>query len=99
MHIGFSMYISTCVYKYEYDLLLFHYVACESGVINCSRGSRCKVNQTSHMPYCEASCDLDNGGCAKDEVCSLLQPLTCTNAPCPSRVICTGKTVVRDITT
>ena len=57
--------------------------------LNCPRGTHCKVDETVHQAYCEASCDLNNGGCADDEVCSLLQPVTCEDAPCPSDVQCT----------
>ena len=64
---------------------------CDNININCSRGSHCKIDETVHQAYCEASCDLNNGGCADDEVCSLLQPVTCEDAPCPFDVQCTGE--------
>ena len=66
---------------------VFHYVACDNITINCPRGSQCKVDETVHQAYCEPSCDLDNGGCADNEVCTLQQQ-TCTNGPCPSVVQC-----------
>ena len=65
------------------------YTGCDNININCSRGTHCKVDETVHQAYCEASCDLNNGGCADDEVCSLLQPVTCEDVPCPSDVQCT----------
>ena len=73
--------------------LLIHtcttYIGCENITINCSRGAQCKVDEMVHQAYCESSCDLNNGGCGDDEVCSLLQPVTCEDAPCPSEVQCT----------
>ena len=44
-------------------------------------------------------CDLDNGGCAADEVCSLLQPQVCTGFPCLPVVQCTGNSLKCDIVT
>ena len=76
-------YVSTCI------ITLCFTIACDNIPINCPRGSQCKVDETVHQAYCEASCDLDNGGCADDEVCSLQQQQqTCTNAPCPTVVQC-----------
>ena len=76
----------------DHLLPLRTYVGCENITINCPRGSQCKVDETVHQAYCEESCDLDNGGCADDEVCTLLDPVTCLNPPCPSRILCTGMT-------
>ena len=67
---------------------------CENITINCPRGSQCKVGETDHQAYCEPSCDLDNGGCADNEVCSLQQQQqqqqNCTSGPCPPVVQCLG---------
>ena len=71
---------------------------CDNIDINCSRGSQCKVDETVHQAYCEASCDLDNGGCADNEVCSLQQKQNCTSAPCPPVVQCLGKWLTKDST-
>jgi len=65
------------------------YVVCGNITIDCTRGSQCKVDQTVHEAYCEPSCDLDNGGCADDEVCSL-QQVACVSPPCPPVVQCKG---------
>ena len=75
---------------YKFNILL----ACES-IINCSRGSQCKVDETVHQAYCEPSCDLNNGGCADNEVCSLQQQHNCTGGPCPPVVQCLGEYVAR----
>ena len=64
---------------------------CDNITINCPRGTHCKVDETVHQAYCEGSCNLNNGGCSDNEVCSLLQPVTCEDAPCPSVVQCTGE--------
>ena len=65
------------------------FTGCENITINCSRGSQCKVDETVHQAYCEPSCDLDNGGCADDRVCS--QQVTCESYPCPPAVQCLSK--------
>ena len=74
-------------------------IACDNITINCPRGSQCKVDETVHQAYCEASCDLNNGGCADDEVCSLQQQQNCTNGPCPSIVECLSELLVTPILT
>ena len=66
-------------------------IGCENIAINCTRGSQCKVDETVHQAYCEPSCDLDNGGCADNEVCSLQQQRTCTSGPCPPVVKCSSE--------
>ena len=65
------------------------YIGCDNITINCSRWEQCKVDETIHQAYCEPSCDLNNGGCGDDEVCSLRQE-TCQSPPCPSNVQCKG---------
>ena len=64
------------------------FIACEGAV--CPTGSQCKVNQTLRQVYCESSCDLDNGGCADDRICSL-QQVACESYPCPPAVQCLSK--------
>ena len=86
----YATYVSLCLYRIIGMSLCFFTLACDNITINCPRGSQCKVDETVHQAYCEASCDLDNGGCADDEVCSVLEPVTCINPPCPSRILCTG---------
>ena len=73
-----------------------YYTGCENITINCSRGSQCKVDETTHQAYCEASCDLDNGGCAADEVCFLLQE-SCISDLCPPVAQCLSKLMVTSI--
>ena len=79
----------------KYYVRMFLNIACDNITINCPRGSQCKVDETVHQAYCEASCDLDNGGCADDEVCSVLELATCINPPCPSRILCTRMLLLR----
>ena len=71
-------------------MLCIQFVGCEHIAINCTRGSQCKVDEAVHQAYCEPSCDLDNGGCADNEVCSLQQQ-TCTSGPCPPVVKCSSE--------
>ena len=55
------------------------YAACDGA--KCPRGSQCKINQITQQSYCEASCDLYNGGCAKNQKCTLRRK-TCKNILC-----------------
>ena len=55
--------------------------------LECSAGSRCKVNKETGMPFCEKSCEYDNGGCAAREICRLRQ-LNCLVPPCPPLIDC-----------
>ncbi len=55
--------------------------------IDCMRGSVCKVDPGTNQPFCEPSCDLANGGCAKDEFCQL-NIVQCFTTPCPPEVEC-----------
>ena len=43
--------------------------------------SKGKVDEVIHEAYCEASCNLDNGGSDDDEICLLLQE-SCICDPC-----------------
>ena len=54
---------------------------------SCPTGSQCEVFEPSSEAYCEASCDLNNGGCASNQKCSL-QNVQCVRAPCPPVVQC-----------
>ena len=57
---------------------------------DCEKGSQCKVYGPygpTGQPYCEPSCDLDNGGCPADQICSL-HNVKCAQDPCPPVVKC-----------
>ena len=56
----------------------------------CPTGSQCEVFKPTGKAYCMPSCDLDNGGCPDDEVCSL-QYLRCLNPPCLPQVKCSPR--------
>ena len=56
----------------------------------CPTGSVCEVFVGPPFgvePFCNPSCDLDNGGCPKDKKCRLNQ-VFCIRAPCPPVVEC-----------
>ena len=55
--------------------------------MNCRKGTQCKLHEPTGRPYCEPSCDIDNGGCPDNQTCSL-QSVTCIQAPCPPKVQC-----------
>ena len=59
-------------------------------ITDCPRGSQCKIHEPTGEPFCEPSCDLDNGGCADNETCSL-RNVTCARAPCPPVVECSSE--------
>lgn len=63
----------------------FNLIACEK--MNCRKGSQCKMHEPTGQPYCEPSCDLDNGGCRANQTCSL-RNVMCVRAPCPPMVQC-----------
>ncbi|XP_064398528.1 protein Skeletor, isoforms B/C-like [Halichondria panicea] len=43
----------------------------------------------SDAAFCRPSCELENGGCAEDEVCSLVEQTNClADGPCPPTVQC-----------
>ena len=56
--------------------------------VDCPPNSNtCKVDG-SGTPYCEPSCSLNNGGCLKNETCSL-EPVQCVQPPCRRAIKCT----------
>ena len=55
--------------------------------VDCQPGSTCKVYQPTGEAFCEPSCDINNGGCAADQICQLNQ-VQCVRAPCPPVVEC-----------
>lgn len=63
----------------------FDSTACKD--VSCKKGSWCRVYEPTGQPYCEPSCDLNNGGCPADQTCSL-RNVTCTQAPCLPVVEC-----------
>ena len=44
------------------------------------RGSVCKVDDYG-FPYCESSCDIENGGCGPNQICTLV-PRNCEPIHC-----------------
>ena len=74
-------------------LIILSLTGCDNININCPRGTHCKVDETVHQAYCEASCDLDNGGCDDNEVCFLLQE-SCISDPCSLVAQCLSKLIV-----
>lgn len=61
------------------------HTACEGAA--CPRGSQCKINQATRQSYCEASCDLNNGGCDSNQECILVHKkckgVLCNDLPVP----------------
>ncbi len=60
--------------------------SCDTKV--CPLGSSCKINEPTGEAFCAPSCSIDNGGCPRDQSCSL-QVVSCIRAPCPPVVQCT----------
>ncbi|XP_064398937.1 neurogenic locus notch homolog protein 3-like [Halichondria panicea] len=63
--------------------------------LNCPSYTTCEMtpgigpnSSISMFPFCLPSCELDNGGCAEDEVCSLVEQLCPSDGPCPTTVQC-----------
>ena len=70
---------------------LFIYTHCTDidpcTLVDCQPNSVCKVDPGTGTPFCEPSCDLANGGCRDDQLCTLNQVL-CVTTPCPPEIIC-----------
>ena len=56
-------------------------------LLDCPSHAQCKVFTPTNMAYCDPSCDVDNGGCKKEETCQLNE-VECVTAPCPRVVEC-----------
>lgn len=54
----------------------------------CPSGSICKI--VDDFPYCEPSCDIENGGCGPNEICTLV-PGICELTQCPPKVNCSSE--------
>ena len=52
----------------------------------------CGIDFLTGRPYCDPSCDIDNGGCSDDEVCVPAETVFCIRAPCPQGIRCIHKT-------
>ena len=63
----------------------FNPIACANR--QCKNGSYCKIHEPTGQSYCEPSCDINNGGCYAEEICSL-RNVTCAKEPCPPVVEC-----------
>ena len=55
--------------------------------VECPIGYTCEIYPSTGEGYCNPSCNLDNGGCDEDEVCTLV-PVQCIRAPCPPVINC-----------
>ena len=44
-----------------------------------------------YAAFCLPSCDMENGGCAEEEICSLVEQICPADAPCPPTVRCSPK--------
>ena len=59
----------------------------QCSVIRCATGHRCEIYERTGEAFCTPDCSLNNGGCARNEICTL-QQLQCFRAPCPPVVRC-----------
>jgi len=65
-------------------------IVCHPDIDSCPTGYKLKIYQPTGEPYCDPSCDVDNGGCEDDEYCSLRNVSCPQNRLCPSVVQCLG---------
>ena len=63
---------------------------------SCPEGSVCRVHAPTGVAVCEPTCEVNNGGCASDQTCSLEEG-QCATQPCPRIVNC-GKQLKTNIT-
>ena len=58
---------------------------CDS--VRCANGYNCEVDTNTGTAFCNPSCALNNGGCGRDEKCTLVQ-VECFAPPCPPVIEC-----------
>ena len=56
----------------------------------CANGYICKLDETTRRPFCDPSCEINNGGCQVDEECRLIQ-VECFTDPCPPVIECVAQ--------
>ena len=64
------------------------------GTIRCPPGTRCKSDERG-QPFCEASCEYENGGCEEDEICRM-RSVQCITFPCPEFAECLSRKGTRN---
>ena len=57
---------------------------------SCPAGSVCIVDHNTGFTFCNYSCDIENGGCAPNQICTLV-PGDCLTIPCPHHINCSSK--------
>ena len=65
----------------------------------CGKGTECDFVPSTGEPFCNPTCDVDNGGCDEDEMCKLA-PASCVSpdVPCKNAIQCIGMVNVGDST-
>ncbi len=71
---------------YASTIVLACFAVCK---LRCPPGHRCEVDKETGETFCNPNCELDNGGCSSDQICSLLS-VQCVRSPCPPTVQCSG---------
>ena len=85
---SYSTYVSNCHDIHNIILMSNPCTADPCDNYTCPTGSQCEVFEPTGEAFCDSSCDLDNGGCPANQICSL-QIVQCIRAPCPTFVQCT----------
>ena len=67
--------------------MVFGFFTDPCNTLECPVGSELKVFPDTGEEYCEPSCDIDNGGCGDDMICSPALPV-CFEQPCIGAVVC-----------
>ena len=58
----------------------------------CANNSYCYIYSVTGRPYCVPSCELNNGGCGKDQQCKTVRAHCHYHTkPCPPKVKCRHK--------
>ena len=77
----------------NYIYIPVHTDSCVS--VDCPPHTVCRVFPQTGEPYCDPSCDIDNGGCEYDEICQLLATPCAAPPPprpCPHVIVCVAPT-------
>ena len=66
------------------------YFLSDCSKLECDPGHKCEVFEPTGQPFCNPTCEVDNGGCGDDE-CSEQRTCSDPDQLCYTVVICTEK--------
>ena len=67
---------------------MYSYWFSECPEVQCEPGHQCEVVSSTGEPFCNPTCQVDNGGCGEDECIEGLSSCVNPDEPCFKSVIC-----------